>query len=270
MFASATKVTGRQVMSIVGAFELYPKKGSRKSEVRASLGACILLNEDGWVLTCRHIVDDMVKALQDADRAAKIEGLKADRDIEPKDRRRRLQELGPRPEIRRGAAVWGQTGGVVRTFKLASDVDLAIFRIENLQAPADFQPPRFRDNGVKAGEMLCRTGYPLLQDKFAVKWDGKVFIANGVPALFVNSGLVSRFLDIGGVRILELDSPGLKGQSGGPLFDQEGKICGIQTRTISYPLGFNTKPETFFHVGQALDVSVIRRFLDNEGIAYQT
>ena len=118
--------------------------------------------------------------------------------------------------------------------------------------------------------MLCRTGYPLLEDKLVIKWDGKGYAANGAPALFVNSGLVSRFINEGNIKIIELDSPGLRGQSGGPLFDEDGRICGMQFRTTSYPLGFETKPQQYYHVGQAIDVSTLRAFLDAHDIEYAT
>ena len=121
---------------------------------------------------------------------------------------------------------------------------------------------------MQAGELLCRTGYSLLEDKLAVKWDGTGFAANAAPPLFVNSGLVSRFINQGDLRIIELDSPGLRGQSGGPLFDEEGRICGMQFRTTHYPLGFNTNPQERYHVGQAIDVSTLRAFLDGNGIDY--
>ena len=172
--------------------------------------------------------------------------------------------------IDRAAVVWGQQGAVVHEFHLAMIADLAVFRIENLKPHADYQRPRFRADEVKAGEMLCRTGYPLLADKLAVKWDGQGFTANGIPALFVNTGIVSRFLKEGNIPIMEVDSPGLQGQSGGPLFDQEGRICGIQFRTTHYPLAFDVKPQPYYHVGQALDASVIRAFLDHTGIDYAT
>ena len=270
MFASATETTGRQVLPIVGAFKLYARQNGQASRVRTSIGASILLNEDGWVLTCKHVVEALLKALEEEQRARQWEVITADRSVPPKEKRRRFHELGKKPQIDRAAVAWGQTGAVVHQFHVADVADLAAFRIENLKVPPDFQRPRFRVEPVKAGEMLCRTGYPLLEDKLAIKWDGQGFAANGAPALFVNSGLVGRFISEGNMKIIELDSPGLQGQSGGPLFDEEGRICGIQFRTSHYPLGFETKPQTYYHVGQALDVSVIREFLDGLSIAYAT
>jgi hypothetical protein len=39
-------------------------------------------------------------------------------------------------------------------------------------------------------------------------------------------------------KFIETSTPGLRGQSGGPLFDVDGKVWGIQSRTNHYDLGF--------------------------------
>ena len=210
MFASATEITGRQVRPIVGAFKLYARQKGQESRVRTSIGACILLNEDGWALTCKHVVDGLLKALQEEQRARQWEAITADRSITNREKTQRLRQLGKKPTIERAAVAWGQSGAVVHQFHVADKADLAVFRIENLKVPTKFQPPRFRVDDVKAGEMLCRTGYPLLEDKLVVKWDGQGFAANGAPALFVNSGLVGRFISENNMKIIERNcSPGV-------------------------------------------------------------
>jgi hypothetical protein len=41
------------------------------------------------------------------------------------------------------------------------------------------------------------------------------------------------------LKWIETSSPGLKGQSGGPLLDERGTIWGVQSNTFSYNLGFS-------------------------------
>ena len=41
------------------------------------------------------------------------------------------------------------------------------------------------------------------------------------------------------IGFLETSSPGLMGQSGGPIFDVRGTVWSIQSRTMHLPLGFN-------------------------------
>ena len=78
---------------------------------------------------------------------------------------------------------------------------------------------------------------------------------------------------------LETSSPGLRGQSGGPIVDTEGTIWAIQSRTIHLPLGFNAKLEKdgreveehqFLNVGMGADAATIKGFLDFHEISYQT
>ena len=81
---------------------------------------------------------------------------------------------------------------------------------------------------------------------------------------------------------LELSTPGLKGQSGGPLFDKEGVVCGLQSSTGSLPLGFDqvnreimvhgkkkkVSNYPFLHLGICVHVDFIKRFLDENDVKY--
>ena len=83
---------------------------------------------------------------------------------------------------------------------------------------------------------------------------------------------------------IELSTPGLRGQSGGPLFDENGIIYGMQSLTKHLHLGFdmindhmtingrqqviNNQP--FLHVGHCVHVDVIKEFLDSKGVKYYT
>jgi S1-C subfamily serine protease len=71
-------------------------------------------------------------------------------------------------------------------------------------------------------------------------------------------------------KYLETSSAGLRGQSGGPIFDKEGRVWAIQSKTLSIPLGFSptiklgTKEITehqFIHIGVGCHVSEVREFL---------
>jgi S1-C subfamily serine protease len=74
---------------------------------------------------------------------------------------------------------------------------------------------------------------------------------------------------------IELSTPGLRGQSGGPLFDKEGTVCGMQSSTNHLHLGFDMKNfeynlngvkikvtnQPFLHVGHCIHVDIIKKFL---------
>ena len=74
---------------------------------------------------------------------------------------------------------------------------------------------------------------------------------------------------------IEVSTPGLRGQSGGPVFDTEGRVCGIQSHTSSLPLGFSPKIEhgghktvenQFINVGFASHVKEVLDLLRDNGI----
>jgi hypothetical protein len=81
---------------------------------------------------------------------------------------------------------------------------------------------------------------------------------------------------------IEMSTPGLRGQSGGPLFDKNGIIYGMQFSTKHLHLGFditdkeiliNNKVKkisdySFIHLGQCIHVDIIKEFLREKGVKY--
>ena len=76
---------------------------------------------------------------------------------------------------------------------------------------------------------------------------------------------------------IETSSPGLRGQSGGPTFDKEGKLWAIQSKTMHLPLGFSPKlvidgkevvENQFLNVGHGVHVATITKFLDFYKVKY--
>ena len=95
--------------------------------------------------------------------------------------------------------------------------------------------------------------------------------------------LTRQIVDENGKKVgLELSTPGLKGQSGGPLFDENGIVYGVQSTTEHLHLGFDMIKEKmiiggretivnnqpFLHVGRCVYVEIIKQFLDDLGIVY--
>jgi hypothetical protein len=79
------------------------------------------------------------------------------------------------------------------------------------------------------------------------------------------------------VQFVETTTPGLRGQSGGPVCDVNGTIRAVQSRTASLSLGFsptithNGKQVTehqFMHVGQGTHVDHVTDLMDKHGVKY--
>ena len=142
---------------------------------------------------------------------------------------------------------------------------------------------------MKQGLSLCRLGFPypeFTNFQYNSITDDIEWTTTGNPnsPLFPIDGIITRHVaENGQITGLELSTPGLKGQSGGPLFDKQGVICGLQSSTVSLPLGFDqinreimidgkkkkVSNYPFLHLGRCVHVDVIKKFLDEQGVKYQ-
>ncbi|HQN28938.1 MAG TPA: serine protease, partial [Mesotoga sp.] len=77
-------------------------------------------------------------------------------------------------------------------------------------------------------------------------------------------------------KFIETSSPGLLGQSGGPILDVTGKVWAVQSRTVHLPLGFSPKvrkdgreieENQFLNVGWGVHVEMIVDAMKSSGIA---
>ena len=150
--------------------------------------------------------------------------------------------------------------------------------------------PVFKDpEKLRPGTSLCRTGFPFIKD--VTEFDentGGFRIKKGVlpMAFFPNEGIHTRNIFMGRSRdgdfeklYVETSSPGIKGQSGGPIFDKNGCIAGMQAFTQHFALDFrpsavNEKGETvevnqFMNIGVGVHVKTIRAILDSKGVKYE-
>ena len=79
-------------------------------------------------------------------------------------------------------------------------------------------------------------------------------------------------------RYVETSSPGLEGQSGGPLFDADGAVWAIQSHTRHLALGFRPRApgepkgpvaHQFLNVGVGVHAEAILALLDEAGVAHE-
>ncbi len=142
---------------------------------------------------------------------------------------------------------------------------------------------------VRPGRSLCRLGYPFPEFTnytYNTKSDDIEWIAGGreTTPKFPIDGIVTRLLSDNGADVtgIEMSTPGLRGQSGGPLFDVNGVVYGMQTETRHLHLGFDIEDRNvlvngrkarvsnypFLNVGACVHVDVIKRFLADNSVTY--
>lgn len=144
------------------------------------------------------------------------------------------------------------------------------------------------DNQILQGRYLCRLGYPFPEFsnyKYNLEKDDIEWTAEGqteTPRFPIDGMITRHLLNDGEIIGIELSTPGLRGQSGGPLFDTDGKIYGMQSMTHHLHLGFDIKEKEIFegskkkkvsnhpflHLGNCVHVNIIKSFLREKNIKF--
>ncbi len=239
-------------------------------------------------MTASHIVQQLTKL--EAEKTAFVNHdreratLQADGTLSEKERRKRIKALNwPKPTSTKDYSVWyGGHAGVVKTFVRLDAVDIAVGRLEPFDPATVTAYPVFKDpsKDFEPGTSLCKLGFPFHSIKPTYDpASGFVLPADALPLpRFPLDGILTRMAKVTLVGIkppnfdlefIETSSPGLRGQSGGPTFDQQGTIWAIQVQTSHYPLGFNTgQTEQFLNVGLGASATTLLPFFDTQGIKY--
>jgi hypothetical protein len=244
-------------------------------EVFTTMGAFVVLNADGWVLTSGHVVDEIL-----ARRTEESTGSEAKEDPS---RVVAFSELWAVPGFRK-------TNPQLAEATVNRVADLGVCRLAPFDRDSVGTLPVLRDTAVapiEQGMSVCRLGFPFCDIPATYREDKDEFAldehAFPVPR-FALDGIVARFnrrfAEDGSSSALyiETSTPGLRGQSGGPLLDTAGRVCGIQSHTSHVDLGFDAQYNTdagpvterqFLNVGAATHVDDVRALLDSVGAKYR-
>lgn len=266
-------------------------------QIVAGAGTLFFVNNLGYALTCKHIVE-MLLASEEINK--NYASFKAERDRLPKDAKYKSNLKGLELKYKYSPEsiiqikitfvdTIDQMSGF--TVHLHPTLDLAILKLNDFTKVMYSDVAVFKKNGVdiKQGETLCRLGFPFPEFtnfKYNETTDDIEWTAAGImhSPIFPIDGMVTRFLaEPSGIFGIELSTPGLKGQSGGPLFNRAGVVYGMQSSTKHLHLGFdlidteimiNNKVKkvtdySFIHLGQCIHVDRIKAFLDEHKVMYQ-
>ena len=183
------------------------------------------------------------------------------------------------------------TDGSQYDYFLHPTLDLAILKFKNVKQISYHSYAKFLKDGsqLKQGKSLCRFGFPFAEFnnfKYDLVNDEINFTDTGnmLSPSFPIDGIITRLVGDEQKNIvgIELSTPGLRGQSGGPLFDINGIVCGMQSETMQYHLGFdeqkieivskgrktNVVNHSFQNVGRCIHVDAIKQFLKLHNIKY--
>jgi hypothetical protein len=291
MFRNAYQVTRQFTSPVVISRKTIGGKCS------ASIGAFVGVNREGWIITAAHIVQQAL-ALTQADaaqrvREAQVEAINQNASLNRDARRRQLSALpkANRDDTHRASVWWGRDGVMLVAAHFIADIDIAIGKLEPFDQAWFPNYPIFKDPSKQCepGVSLCRLGFPF--HSFIPIWDAAIGQFRLPPGalpfpLFPIDGIFTRVIEVLNpnapplpfpLRWLETSSPGLAGQSGGPIFDDQGTIWAIQSRTMHYPLGFdppvpNRPGQTsyqFLNVGVGVHVETAIGLMRTQNVAFQ-
>jgi hypothetical protein len=247
------------------------------------------VNEEGYAVTCRHVVE-LLTASQEL--AQNYANFRAERQLLRPDGsfKKYLKGLELKYKYAPDTVIQAKNTFVDCvdtmsgfTCSVHPTYDLAIVKFNDYQVPYYQNYAVFKKDTstILPGEFLCRLGFPFPEFtnyQYNEQTDDIEWTATGAmhSPRFPLEGMVTRFL-VEEQRMfgIELSTPGLKGQSGGPLFDQQGLVCGMQFSTKHLHLGFDLMDKDivvntsvrkvsdypFLHLGQCIHVDVIKAFL---------
>ena len=266
------------------------------SDIIPGSATLFFVNEEGCAVTCKHVAELITNA--DAIYQNHLNFLAERRAIQrEKNVAHHLSRLEEKYKLRPETLVRVRNSFIncVDVFREVSidmhpTQDLAILRFRGYNRTLYRSYATFlRDTSrVKVGRSLCRLGYPFpdfTNFRFNPTTDDIEWTTEGRTASprFPIDGIITRLLtENGEVTAIEMSTPGLRGQSGGPLFDTNGLIYGMQSATRHLHLGFDIENRDvlvngritrvsnypFLNVGQCVHVDVIKQFLRERGVKY--
>ena len=270
-----------------------------EGECGATIGACVVVNRAGWILTASHLLE-IVRQHQES--ARRHEGYRGNvvefhRDTAADKRfRKRGVRTFQRPSkstVRNHSVWWGVDDARLVEARLVPAADLALGRLDPFDPASVPQYPVLKDpsRGYAPGRSLCKLGYPLhgIEPTFDEATNTFTLPPGSVPLpTFPLEGMFTRIVN---TRVpgsgdgnadpslfIETSTPSLIGQMGGPVFDAEAVVWGIQSHTMHHALGFRPPvpggregqvEHQFLNTGLAVHASVIRGVLDAAGIEYE-
>lgn len=254
------------------------------------------VNGDGWALTCKHVAGQLAFADQllqkftnfKAERAQLATGKKSRQLVRSLERKYGFS--GATPVEMYNNFVNCVEGPLELEAHVHSSVDVSLLKFKNFTRLGASTFPVFARNGqdLKQGKFLCRLGFPFPEftnfeyDQAAdqIRWttSGRL----DTPQFPIEGMVTRHLLSSGDVVGFELSTPGLRGQSGGPAFDAEGRVWGMQAATNHLDLDFDVdmdvlrngqrrrvKDSAFLHVGRCVHVDVLTQFMRDNNVAFQ-
>jgi Trypsin-like peptidase domain len=289
MFETAITESQKYTRPVLSIIRNYANK------VVPGAGTLFFVNMQGVAVTCKHVAEVIISGDSMWKKYQEFQQEKATFRLDQK-YKNKVRDLEIKYKFEPNTTVQ-----ILNTFQNCFDkitgfkvhmhpsLDLAIIEFSGFEKVLYQSHATFvSDNqAFNIGKFLCRVGYPFPEfNNFRInEVDNLEWTQSGVAntPIFPSEGMITRFVAAKNeVTHIEMSTPGLRGQSGGPLFDIEGIVYGMQSHTMHLHLGFDMKEHEintkfgqekisnypFLHVGRCVHAVQIKRFLHEHGIEY--
>jgi hypothetical protein len=265
-------------------------------EVVPGTATLFFVNQEGCAITCKHVAELIAQSDTIYRNYREFQGARRDV-LREKNAAQLISQLETKFKLNVDTIIRVRNNfiGCVDQFqKLTIEThptqDLALLRFEGYNRLLYRSHAVFLgdSNRVKPGRSLCRLGYPFPEftnfrynpSTDDIEWNTTGRITS---PKFPIDGIITRLTgETDRIVGIEMSTPGLRGQSGGPLFDTNGLIYGMQSATRHLHLGFDIEDHQvlvngrksrvsnypFLNVGQCVHVDVIKAFLREKGVNY--
>ena len=269
-------------------------------EIQAGAATLFFINSEGWALTCAHVAKQIMIGNQ---LLKNKEAFQSELKTIPgnKAKKKWKKELERKYKYYNNNSTYELYFKFINCFENISPVEIEIQIHKKIDVAlihfkkytkllCDSFPVFVKDSSVvKPGKSVCRLGYPFVEftnykydvESDSIKWTEKGKV--NTP-YFPIEGMVTRRLGGPENKIIgfELSTPGLRGQSGGPAFDIDGRIVGMQAATGHLDMNFDieqnvlrqgkkkqVKDYAFLHVGHCINVETLKEFMKEKGVDFQ-
>jgi hypothetical protein len=269
----------------------------KSEKVIPGTATLFFVNSDGWALTCKHVVNELVASEH---LSKQYDSFKAERFalVADSTKEQSIKDLQAKYGFTESSFIESRSSFVDCVdkfsdveFKTHPSADLALLHFRNFnQLLCDTFPVFAKDNNsLSPGKFICRLGFPFPEFtnfEYDASADAICWTKNGrqdTPR-FPLEGMVTRYIgsSMSNIEAFEVSTPGLRGQSGGPAFDADARIWGMQSATNHLDLDFDVDVEVirsgkkqrvmdsaFLHVGHCVHVGILKQFMRDNAVAFQ-
>ena len=285
MYKKAIKDNSKYLLPFIEGIKYYSS-----NEIEHALGTMMILNKNGDILTCKHIAKDFIENdilskrykefLNDFNSASAEEKEKIEKKYGFKGNSVVLTNINLPFNI---------AGKIGIEIKFHNYLDLAVIRFNGVNFECD-RYPVFSKLLPEQGQSLCKLGYAFPEYSYFEysKKDNNIILKKEMTShfpLFPMDSIMTRLIadEKGVISMFETSTPGLRGQSGGPVFSPEGVVYGIQSMTRHLDLNFDVNTivkrgvskkkvtyTPFINLGVAISSVKIIEFLKENNIEFNS